>query len=265
MAKPHNNIFKILVMNAASVVENAEAMIALAQYEGETVSLTAVRHFPVKGVAENLAVEVRTLIEKAHWSIHQLDMVIVVTGPGSFTGVRATMALAAGLGLGSSVALVGLGLGEVMIPLLMEDQSGRFPVCVIQARRNRLFVLTPSEDYACPLETLYLPQEECVLAGDGMTLLRAFLHQESALPNSLRGEWDEKEEVFIAGAASYRFTPYVTPTIEQLVIAGLRKYQEALAVSFFNQNKKWLDFHPHYIDPPEAKRPQSGLRPAPEP
>ncbi len=86
---------------------------------------------------ENLLWEVDSLLQKGGISIQQLHLIVVVKGPGSFTGLRIGLATAKGLSFGSGVPLVS-------IPTLDVYAYGcsLYPhkvVSVMDARKNRVY------------------------------------------------------------------------------------------------------------------------------
>ena len=63
------------------------------------------------------------------------DLLAVVAGPGSFTGIRAGLALGHGLALGAGVPLVAVTMGEAL-----EAANGEALVVATDAGRGRVFV-----------------------------------------------------------------------------------------------------------------------------
>ena len=100
------------------------------------------------------------------------DLVAAVAGPGSFTGIRAGLALAHGLALGAGVDLVAVTIGEAL-----EAGLGAPLLVVTDAGRGRLFVEHGAHCRATTVEALLVPPDfrlaDFRLAGDGAPLLGA--------------------------------------------------------------------------------------------
>jgi tRNA threonylcarbamoyladenosine biosynthesis protein TsaB len=91
---------RLLLMNTAGV----ESTVALA--EGAEVVATAV--LPGRSASERLVMEIRRLLEEAGWRLAELDGIVVVHGPGSFTGVRVGLSAAKGLSEAAGVPLIAI-------------------------------------------------------------------------------------------------------------------------------------------------------------
>ena len=96
---------RLLLMNTCG----AEGVLALA----EDASMVAVELLPGRGSSEALLPALRRLMEGRGWTARDLAAVVVVIGPGSFTGARVGLSAAKGLceaGAVKMVALSRLGL-----------------------------------------------------------------------------------------------------------------------------------------------------------
>src|SRR5690606_18495806 len=67
-----------------------------------------------RGHAERLAPMAREVVEGAGETIAALDRIAVVTGPGSFAGIRVGVAFARGLALTLDVPALGVSLFDLM-------------------------------------------------------------------------------------------------------------------------------------------------------
>ncbi len=161
-----------------------------------------------------------------------LGLIGVTVGPGGFTGIRGALSLAHGIGLAASVPVVGVTVPEALaaaLPLCPER-----PLWVaIDSRRGRVFLAVAGRIAAVALDSPPLPDGPIALAGDAAATVAARLAERGAdvmttaaiLPDPLG----------IARAARERLRGVTAPLAAQ----------------------------PLYVDPPEARAPSGGLRPAP--
>lgn len=93
-----------------------------------------------------------------------LDAIGVTVGPGSFTGIRAGLALALGLGLASRCPVIGVTVGEALAESL-PDLAGRRLWCAIPSRRGRVFLDTGGSILSCALTDLPRPTDPVAIGG----------------------------------------------------------------------------------------------------
>jgi tRNA threonylcarbamoyl adenosine modification protein YeaZ len=104
----------------------------------------------------------------------EIDTVVVGLGPGSYTGIRAAIALAQGWQLANGVKLLGIGSVEAIVARAQaEHLTGRVSV-VIDAQRNEFYLATHDLTAAGwtavePLQIVTLPQVQA--RADGGHLL----------------------------------------------------------------------------------------------
>ncbi len=163
-----------------------------------------------------------------------LDFVAVTVGPGSFTGIRAGLALAHGIASGLGIPVIGVTVGEALAHALPR-LPGRVLWAVTDSRRGRVFLETGDTVAAHELLSLPAPTGPVAIAGDAAIAVTArlaardfdVLLTDAFLPTPLG----------IALAAAERFAGRVSARTAQ----------------------------PLYVDPPEATLPAGGLRPPPTP
>jgi tRNA threonylcarbamoyl adenosine modification protein YeaZ len=162
---------------------------------------------------------------------HRLTNIAVGTGPGSFTGLRTSIALAQGFAAAAGITLWGIAADAAFATAFPQLHR---PLWVVRrARKGRLFLLRDGQAEAFADADLPLPPMPIALAGDAAALAAAILAARGA--DVLLTNARSIDPAWVARAGAAR------------AAAGLAA-QPAL---------------PAYIDPPEAKLPAGGLRPAP--
>ena len=82
------------------------------------------------------------VLREAHLEREQIDCIVVGLGPGSYTGIRAAIALAQGWQLARGVKLIGIGSAEcVLAQAQTEGFTGKVSV-VIDAQRQEFYLTT---------------------------------------------------------------------------------------------------------------------------
>src|SRR5580698_4682847 len=92
---------RILLIHTAG----AEGSVALADTEA-VPAVVAVEALPGRSSSERLVPAVRRLLEGRGWKLGELSAVVVVHGPGSFTGVRVGVSAAKGLSEAGGLPLI---------------------------------------------------------------------------------------------------------------------------------------------------------------
>ncbi|WP_174504231.1 tRNA (adenosine(37)-N6)-threonylcarbamoyltransferase complex dimerization subunit type 1 TsaB [Acidiphilium sp. C61] len=187
---------------------------------------------PETGLADLLPVWAASCLDEAGLAAASLDGIAVTIGPGSFTGLRASLALAHGIGLAAGIPVYGVTVGEAMAALLPDP--GRKLWVVTTARRGRLFLERDGEASAFDETDLPTPAGPIALAGDRAADIASRLAEagHDAVPTGI-------ETCTIAGIAA---------ALRQRLAAGHAPRPAA----------------PLYVDPPEARLPAGGLRPPPQ-
>jgi tRNA threonylcarbamoyladenosine biosynthesis protein TsaB len=148
---------RLLLVNTAG----AEGTVALAEASGVggEVLVVATAVLPGRSASERLVGEVRRLMQAAGWRLAELAAVVVVHGPGSFTGVRVGLSAAKGFCEAGGVALI-----AVSRLALLAEAAGRDEVvhAVLDAGRGE-FYYGSYESGVCLRESL-LPRDEVVAA-----------------------------------------------------------------------------------------------------
>jgi tRNA threonylcarbamoyl adenosine modification protein YeaZ len=186
-----------------------------------------------RGQATLLAPMVRAVLAEAGLAADALDAVAVTVGPGSFTGLRASLALALGIGLAVARPVVAVTVAEAFAEALPRLGS-RVLWTAIDSRRGRIFLDVGGSVRAVDLDRLPAAEGRLAVAGDAAIAVAARL--------AARGD-----DVMLTDAR--------LPAPLHVALAAARRLAGELAP---------LAAQPLYVDPPEARLPAGGLRPGPE-
>ena len=205
-----------------------------------------------RGQAALLPVMTAAVLDEAGIAATDLDLIAVTVGPGSFTGIRAGLALAHGIALGAGIPVVGVTVGEALADAL-PHLGVRQLWTAIDSRRGRIFLEThglaqhgleqrgpeqhgPQQNgtiVAYALDSLPRSDSPVAVAGDAAVAVAARL---------------------AARDTDVMLTDARLPTARHIAVVGARRLAGDLPPR---------PAQPLYVDPPEARLPQGGLRPAP--
>jgi tRNA threonylcarbamoyl adenosine modification protein YeaZ len=160
------------------------------------------------------------------------DLVAVVVGPGSFTGLRASIAVAQGVGLGAGLPVVGVTVAEALACALPR-LGGRSLWVACVARAGRVFIDRDGELLSCAETALPAASGRIAVAGDAANTVAT---------------------VLAARGLDVMLTDARTPLPVHVAAVGRRRAAGEMAS---------LAAVPLYVDAPEARLPAGGLRPAP--
>ncbi len=194
--------------------------------------LAEAHHEAGHGLPAALPLLIAGLIEKAGAP----GLVAVVVGPGSFTGLRAGLSVAHGVGLGAGIEVVGVTVAEALAEALGEALpalGARALWVAMESRRGHVFLDRGGDCAAYALDALPPARGPIAIAGDAANQVAATL---------------------AAGGADVMLTPERRPAPRHVAAVGVRRAAGLLAV---------LAAVPLYVDAPEAKPPAGGLRPPP--
>jgi tRNA threonylcarbamoyl adenosine modification protein YeaZ len=195
--------------------------------------LTSVRQFDAaRGHAAALPKMAADVLAEAKLTAEDLDLVAVTVGPGSFTGLRAALALAHGIALAADIPVVGVTVGEALAEAL-PHLGGRTLWSAIDSRRGRIFLEAEDTIASLALDALPPAPPLVAIAGDAAIDVAAIL---------------------AARGADVMLTDARLPLPRHVALAAARRHEGKLPP---------LPARPIYVDPPEAKLPAGGLRPPP--
>ena len=162
-----------------------------------------------------------------------LDAVAVTVGPGSFTGLRAALALAEGLCAGSGARLLGVTVAEALAEAVTLPAGRTLWIVLDSRRRDRIFLAADGTVRAMRPADLPCPAGPVALAGDAAPLAAAWLAERGA-------------DVLLTDAW--------LPRAADVARVALRRLGGAIPP---------LAARPLYLDPPEARLPAGSQRPPP--
>lgn len=179
------------------------------------------------GEAALLPALVRAVLADAGLRAAELDAIAVTVGPGSFTGLRAALALAEGLSLAAGVPLVGVTVPEALAEAAPAAPGRTLWVAIDSRRQDRVFLAAEGALRAVTLAALPLPATPVALAGDAAPAVA---------------------EALAARGADVRLTAARLPCAVAVARVALRRLAGTLPP---------LAAHPLYLDAP-AIRPPAG-------
>ncbi|MDE8349930.1 MAG: tRNA (adenosine(37)-N6)-threonylcarbamoyltransferase complex dimerization subunit type 1 TsaB [Acidocella sp.] len=180
------------------------------------------------GLIETLPELVQSCLAKASVPI---GAVAVTIGPGSFTGLRTTIAIAQGYAAAAGVPLWGVSVAEAF--------EAAFPVLnrplwvAIRARREKIFLIRNGIAESFADADIPIIRTPVAVAGNAANEVAALIAAAGG-------------DVFLTSARE------IDPA--WVAMAARARHAAGLAP---------LPAQPVYVDPPEAKLPAGGLRPAP--
>lgn len=187
-----------------------------------------------RGEASRLPRLAEAVLAEAAVSPASLDLVAVTVGPGSFTGIRAGLALAHGIGLGAGIPVIGVTVGEALGQSLAHLGARAF-WCAIDSRRGRVFLERGARIAAFALDALPEPTGPVAIGGDAAIAVAAAL---------------------AARGADVMLTDARLADPRHIAAVGRARHDGACRA---------LAALPLYIDPPAVRLQAGGLRPPPVP
>jgi len=145
----------------------AVGTIALAEGEGEA-RVVAAESLPGRSASERLVAVVREMMKAARWRLDELAAIVVVHGPGSFTGVRVGLSAAKGLSEASRVGLIAVSR-LALLAAAAGDVSGQ--VCAVLDAGREEFYCGLYKGMRCVREALLSSEEVVAAAADVSTVM----------------------------------------------------------------------------------------------
>jgi tRNA threonylcarbamoyladenosine biosynthesis protein TsaB len=176
------------------------------------------------------------LLASQKLAVRDLAATAVCVGPGSFTGLRASLAFAEGLAAGAGIPVIGVTVAEALAVAASAGAPGLPLWCALDGRHGRLFLHRggPPDAWEVALASdPPRPETPVALTGDAAAALSDVLRDMGVAAVVTSGRSCHAREVAVAGLQRMlgRLPPLAT--------------------------------RPVYIDPPRAALPRGGLRPPP--
>ena len=181
-----------------------------------------------RGHAAVLPVMARDCLRDAGLPAAALDLIAVTVGPGSFTGIRAGMALAHGVALAAGRPVIGVTVGEALADALPQ-LGGRTLWCATVSRRGRIFLEIGDQVLSLAIDDLPHPSGPVAVAGGAAAAVASRL---------------------AARGVNVMLTDARLPAGRHIAVVAEQRFRGDI---------RSLPAEPLYVDAPEAKRP--GLAP----
>ncbi|MFY8299156.1 tRNA (adenosine(37)-N6)-threonylcarbamoyltransferase complex dimerization subunit type 1 TsaB [Pseudoalteromonas sp. SS15] len=125
-----------MTYNLLALDASTEALIIAIQFNGQTV-----KHFEVcpQQHSQKVLPLVSELLDKTGCKLQDLDGIVFGRGPGSFTGVRISVAIAQGLAYGANLPLVGVSTLQAMAQQAIDEKQVESVVTGIDARMGEIY------------------------------------------------------------------------------------------------------------------------------
>jgi tRNA threonylcarbamoyladenosine biosynthesis protein TsaB len=144
-----------------------EGSVALADTDPAR-AIVATEALPGRTSSERLVPAVRRLMESRGWSLRELAAVVVVHGPGSFTGVRVGLSAAKGLSEAGGVPLIAVSRLALLAASVREGATTAH--AVLDAGRGE-FYYGEYSGHRCVREALLTSEEVARAAAGGAVLV----------------------------------------------------------------------------------------------
>ena len=193
-----------------------------------------------KHASQEILCLIKDVIDKAGISISHLDGIGVVTGPGSFTGVRIGVAAAQGLSISAGVPLLGLSSMALEARAASSVLGDGFYLVCHPAKSDEVYVGA----YRCKAGKPHLVCKEFLLT---------LLAQDFPIPPIIKNRewigvgdgWAEREKIVKSFGLKLRGKPIPNePTVEDLLNLCIYTFQDTDEVNT-------LSVLPNYIKEPD--------------
>lgn len=163
-----------------------EGSVALGRFSGDSVEILGERALAGRSYSATLVTAVRELLEQAGISLGQVDGIVAVNGPGSFTGVRVGLSAVKGLAEGQRATVTAVSRLEVLAAKAGTEAAA------LDAHRNEIFLRL---DWAGTVRELLAGGAELAAEQAGEKPVGAIAVCDEAAEGLLRAAWPAVELV----------------------------------------------------------------------
>ncbi|CAH9050927.1 tRNA threonylcarbamoyladenosine biosynthesis protein TsaB [Pseudoalteromonas holothuriae] len=137
--------------NLLAIDASTEALSLALHFNGQTY-----RHFEVcpQQHSQKILPEIERLLTLASCQLNQLDGIVFGRGPGSFTGVRISVAIAQGLAFSAKLKVVGVSTLQAMALQAIRQHKAQCVLSGIDARMGEVYLAQYQADQAGMLKII---------------------------------------------------------------------------------------------------------------
>ncbi|MDG2420202.1 MAG: tRNA (adenosine(37)-N6)-threonylcarbamoyltransferase complex dimerization subunit type 1 TsaB [Gammaproteobacteria bacterium] len=110
--------------------------VALANTRG----LISHKSIPSKQASKKILVLIDEILRDSRFSLRELDCIGIVTGPGSFTGLRVGIGIAQGLSMALQIPLVGISILELLAKSASKLVDSDHFLVALEARESEVYI-----------------------------------------------------------------------------------------------------------------------------
>ena len=93
-----------------------------------------------KNISEILIIEIDKFLKKSHTNIKKIKSIYIITGPGSFTGIRSALTFAKALKLTTNLNVFGLSKFELINSRMGLSKIRKTKCIILHFRNNEFFI-----------------------------------------------------------------------------------------------------------------------------
>ena len=93
-----------------------------------------------KNISEILIIEIDKFLKKSHTNIKKIKSIYIITGPGSFTGIRSALTYAKALKLTMNLNIFGLSKFELINSKIGINKISKTKCIILHFRNNEFFI-----------------------------------------------------------------------------------------------------------------------------
>lgn len=138
--------------------------------------------------AKTITPGIKNILREANWSINQLDLIAVTTGPGSFTGLRLGVTTAKTLAFATGAKLIGINTLEVIASQVPQEITSA--CTVMDAQRRELFTAEFHRDENGQMVTSESATDEATTIVEEELYLSGLTEQQTVTGPGLHGLLD---------------------------------------------------------------------------